>query len=107
MINQASDPIDIMWKNIGGTSRGVFLFRRLLLHALTILVILFISTPTAMLSTLKKIDVFGIFSFNWIDSIPFLKDNLPPLVILGINQVILLLIDLSSLAERHETHSLY
>jgi hypothetical protein len=35
------------------------------------------------------------------------KENLPPLVILGINQIILLLIDLSSIAERHETHSLY
>ena len=74
-----------MWKNIGGSSRGVFLFRRLLLHALTLFVILFISTPTAMLSTLKKIDVFGVFSFSWIDGIPFLKDNFPPLVILGIN----------------------
>ena len=74
---------------------------------MTLFVILFISTPTAMLSTLKQIDVFGIFSFNWIDSIPFLKDNLPPLVILGINQIILLLIDLSSIAEKHETHSLY
>jgi hypothetical protein len=107
MVNQASDPIDIMWKNVGGSSRGVFLFRRILLHAMTLFVILFISTPTAMLSTLKSIDVFGIFSFNWIDSIPFLKENLPPLVILGINQIILLLIDLSSIAERHETHSLY
>lgn len=85
MVNQASDPIDIMWKNVGGSNRGVFLFRRILLHAMTLFVILFISTPTAMLSTLKSIDVFGIFSFNWIDSIPFLKDNLPPLVILGIN----------------------
>jgi hypothetical protein len=85
MVNQASDPIDIMWKNIGDSSRGVFMFRRLVLHALTIFVILFISTPTAMLSTLKKIDVLGLFSFTWIEGIPFLKDNFPPLVILGIN----------------------
>jgi hypothetical protein len=26
-----------------------------------------------------------VFSFSWIDGIPFLKDNFPPLVILGIN----------------------
>jgi len=77
------------------------------MHALTLSVILFITTPTAILSTIQKIDVFGVFSFTWVESIPFLKNNLPPLVILGINQIILLLIDLSSLAERHETHSLY
>jgi hypothetical protein len=51
-MNLASDPIDIMWKNIGGSSRGLFIFRRIILHALTIFIILFISTPTAMLSTL-------------------------------------------------------
>lgn len=53
MINLASDPIDIMWKNLGGSRRGIFLFRRLFLHTITVIIILFISTPTAMLSTLK------------------------------------------------------
>lgn len=48
----ASDPIDILWRNIGGTNRGVFIFRRLFLHAIGILIVLFVSTPTAVLSTL-------------------------------------------------------
>jgi hypothetical protein len=52
-MNLASDPIDIMWKNLGGTRRGLFIFRRIILHFLTLIIILFISTPTAMLSTLK------------------------------------------------------
>lgn len=55
-------------------------------------------------------DIFGIFDFSWTESLPqgsFLKSHLPPLVILGINQVLLLLIDLTSLVEKHETHSLY
>jgi hypothetical protein len=37
----------------------------------------------------------------------FIKSNFPPLLILGINQIILFLIDLSSIVECHETHSLY
>lgn len=110
LVNLASDPIDILWKNLGGTSRGVFIFRRLVLHILTIIVILFISTPTAMLSTLKQIDLFGFLNFEWTENIPggnFIKANLSPLIILMINQIILFLIDLAALVERHETHSLY
>eukprot|EP00347_Sterkiella_histriomuscorum_P002304 403368673 len=110
IMNLASDPIDILWRNIGGTSRGVFIFRRLFLHLIGILIVLFISTPTAMLSTLRQVDIFGIFDFTWADNLPqgsFLKSHLPPLVILGINQILLLLIDLTSLVEKHETHSLY
>lgn len=52
LINQASEPIDLLWKNMGGT-RGVVIFRRWILYALGIIIILFISTPTAMLTTLK------------------------------------------------------
>lgn len=63
-----------------------------------------------MLSTLKEIDIFGFLKFEWVDNLPqatFIKSNFPPLVILGINQILLLLIDLSSIVERHETHSFY
>ena len=87
-INLASDPIDIMWKNIGGSDRGLFIFRRIILHVLTIFIILFISTPTAMLSTLKKIDMFDFLNFDWAETLPmgnFIKSNFPPLLILGIN----------------------
>lgn len=50
IMNLASEPIDLLWKNIGG-QRGVFLFRRIFLYVLGFIIILFISTPTAMLST--------------------------------------------------------
>jgi hypothetical protein len=109
-INLASDPIDIMWKNIGGSSRGLFIFRRIFLHLLTIFIILFISTPTAMLLKLKEIEIFAFLNFDWAESLPmgnFIKSNFPPLLILGINQIILFLIDISAIVERHETHSLY
>ena len=51
IMNLASEPIDIMWKNMGGT-RGVFIFRRLFLYLMGVIIIVFISTPTAILSTI-------------------------------------------------------
>jgi Calcium-dependent channel, 7TM region, putative phosphate len=57
--------------------------------------------------------MFDFLNFDWAERLPwggiggFIKANLPPLVILLINQIILFLIDLSALVERHETHSLY
>lgn len=63
-----------------------------------------------MLSTLKQFDFVGFLNFEWTENLPggnFIKANIPPLVILFINQIILFLIDLSALVERHETHSLY
>lgn len=52
IMNKASEPIDILWKNMGGT-RGLFLFRRIFLYLLGFIIIIFISTPTAMFSTLQ------------------------------------------------------
>lgn len=109
MMSLASEPVDILWKNMGGT-RGVYIFRRLILYTLGFVIIFFISTPTAMLSTIQQADVFGIFDLTWADNLPygaFMRSHIPPLVILSINQVLLLLIDIASIAESYETHSLY
>ena len=70
ILNLASEPIDIMWKNMGGT-RGVFIFRRLILYFLGLVIIIFISTPTAILSTIQYVDVFGLFDFTWFDNLPY------------------------------------
>ncbi len=102
-MNLASEPIDILWKNIGGT-RGIFIFRRLILYFLGLFIIVFISTPTAILSTIQYVDLFGVFDFTWFENLPFgnvLKSHAPPLVILGINQILLQLIDIASTIERH------
>jgi hypothetical protein len=56
------------------------------------------------------VDIIGIFNFEWIEGLPFgnfIKSHLPPFVILGINLILLLLIDIASLVERYEAHSLY
>jgi hypothetical protein len=86
-MNLASEPIDILWKNMGGT-RGVFIFRRIFLYLAGIIIILFISTPTALLSSLQYVDVFGLFDFKWFENLPygqFIKNHAPPLIILSIN----------------------
>lgn len=47
---------------------------------------------------------------DWTDKIPagsFVRQNLPPLIIITINQILLQLIDIASLIESYETHSLY
>jgi hypothetical protein len=62
MVNLASEPIDLLWKNMGGT-RGLYIFRRMFLYLLGLIIILFISTPTAIVSSLKYVDVFGVFDF--------------------------------------------
>jgi hypothetical protein len=68
IMNIASEPIDILWKNMGGT-RGVYIFRRMFLYVVGFFIIIFISTPTAMLSTLKQVDIFGIFDFQWAENL--------------------------------------
>jgi len=105
----ASEPIDINWKNMGGT-RGIYFFRRIFVLLISIVILLFVTTPTAMLSSIRQLDFFHIFTFQWVETLPFgqfIKAHLPPLIILGVNQILLFLIDIASLLEKHETFSDY
>lgn len=54
IMSEAGDPVDIIWGNMGGT-RGVYLFRKIFLNLLVLGVVLFLSTPAAIYSTLKMI----------------------------------------------------
>ena len=49
--NLASDPNDLLWKNFGG-NRGLFMFRRMILYFFGLFIIIFLSTPAAMLSNI-------------------------------------------------------
>lgn len=70
MVNIASEPMDLLWKNMGGT-RGLYIFRRIFLYLMGLFIIFFVSTPTAFLSSLKYLDVLGIFEFQWTENLPF------------------------------------
>ena len=57
MLDQASDPVDIIWGNMGGT-RGLYLFRKFIFNILGLALVLVFSTPAAIYSSLKVIDAF-------------------------------------------------
>lgn len=56
-MSKASDPIDIIWRNLGGT-RGMYIFRRVIFNIIGIVLVLFLSTPAAIFSSLKMLEAF-------------------------------------------------
>jgi len=53
----AADPVDIIWKNMGGT-RGLYIFRKYIFNVIGLAIVLFLSTPAAIYSSLKMMDLF-------------------------------------------------
>jgi|LauGreDrversion4_2_1035121.scaffolds.fasta_scaffold215900_3 hypothetical protein len=58
VMSHASDPLDIIWNNMGGT-RGLYIFRLLFFNILVLAVVLFLSTPAAIYSSIKVIQLSG------------------------------------------------
>ena len=90
--------------------RGLFIFRRLLLFTLGLLIVFFLSSPAVIFMHFKELDSKNLLNMDWTEKLPagkFIKKNLPPLIIITINQILLQLIDIVSLIESYETHSLY
>ena len=54
VMSHASDPLDIIWNNMGGT-RGLYIFRLVFFNILVLAVVLFLSTPAAIYSSIKVI----------------------------------------------------
>lgn len=99
-----------MWSNMGGT-KGIYFFRRLFITVLGILIIVFLSTPAAVFSSLMMNNMFKhMFRLDWTDELPhghMIKTIVPPLFIMMINQVLLYLISFSAFHERHFSYSKY
>lgn len=109
IVSKMPDPNDILWKNMTG-HRGLFIFRRFLLVILGLAIILFISSPASIYANVKQMDKQNILDFNWIGDpfvSSFLRQNFPPFLIILINQLLLILIDITSRLECYETHALY
>ena len=60
---------------MGGT-RGVYLFRRIIVQVLAVLVLLFLTTPAMLLSTLKSVDYLSLFDMSWTLNLPEPFDKL-------------------------------
>ena len=106
VVSRGLHPYDIIWQNVGGT-RGFYFFRRMGLLMLSIMILLFLSTPAALLAAIKS--AVGVEA-NWIQNLPgplsgIAQAYLPSIFIVLLNQVLLLLIDISAYMERHYSHT--
>lgn len=106
VVTRGLHPFDFIWQNVGGT-RGFYFFRRLGLIILSILILLFLSTPAALLAAIKS--AVGV-EINWYSDLPESFANvaqayLPSIFIVMLNQLLLFLIDISAYMERHYSHS--
>jgi hypothetical protein len=119
-MTQASDPIDIIWYNMGGT-RGLYIFRVIFFNFFVLAIVIFLSTPAAIYSTLKMIQLFGSQPLD-LDTVtqklsqnkealwgygPLISTFIPPLVIIFINNVLLYMFDYFAFWEKRVTHSKY
>ena len=109
-VEKATEPTDIIWRNVTGHHVSYFC-RRLILWAIALSLLMFVTTPTVLFSGLKSVDSTGILGFEWVKDLPFggdfVRDHATPLAIIIINALLLVLIDMMCLLENFETHSLY
>lgn len=102
---RAVEPSEIIWRNMTG-ERGLWIIRRFLLFLAGLLVILFGTTPAVILSEVDFfMQTFGLESKTF--AIGLVIKYLQPILVIGLNLFLLLLIDWSSAKEHHETHTLY
>jgi len=109
LVDQMIEPIDIIWKNVGG-DRGLFIVRRIILNILLLLLLIFFTTPMSLFSFMKKFDTFKVLEFNWVIQIPYgyiIITYIVPLIILTINLGLIVLIDIICRLEKHYTHTNY
>ena len=105
----ATEPADILWKNMRG-SRGLFLMRRLALLILGLVLIIFVSSPAVVFANMKNADKTHFMDFDWLEDIPagnYVHQNAAATMVLLINIVLLVIIDYICIFETYETHSLY
>ena len=108
-MNQAGDPVDIIWSNLGGT-RGTYLLRRFIFSVIGMIIVQFLSTPAAIYSSLKMLEAFQFLEFGKDDNSLFgklIKATMQPLVIIFLNNILLYMIYYSAYFERRVTHSKY
>ena len=110
IVNKASEPIDILWKNLG-VIESHYSFTRMFIFIACLMVILFLSSPAVMLARLQDIDPTEFLAFGWSKYFgwlgPYVHRSLPPTFVLAINSTILFLLDVASVIESYDSHSSY
>jgi len=100
IMQKATEPTDILWKNITGT-RGLFVIRRFGLFLLGLFLLFFVTTPTVLFVNLKSLDQTHFLDFEWSKDLPMgnlIKDYITPMGVLAVNVLLLVLIDAICLA---------
>lgn len=59
VMDQAKEPVDICWYNMGGL-RGIYMWRRVLLLIGCLIIVIFFSTPSSILAAVKKVDILNV-----------------------------------------------
>ena len=105
IVHKASEPLDILWKNLGKIE-GHFAFSRVLIFVGGFFIIIFLSSPAVMLARLQKIDATGFLNLDWTKSYgsigKYAHKFIPPLLVNIIN-----LLDYASVIESYDSHSKY
>jgi hypothetical protein len=108
VVRKASEPMDILWKNMG-LIKSHFAFVRLFLFIIGLILIVFLSSPAVMLTRLQKVDPTQFLSFDWAYNFgwlgPYLHKSMPPFFILCINLMVINLLDMASVYEKYDSHS--
>lgn len=106
--NKASESLDVLWKNMGVINAHVTLLR-VIIFIVSIVMVIFLSSPAALLASLKKIDPTELSSMEWTKDMgptgKALQKSIPPLVIISINFIIITVLDYASVLESYDTHS--
>jgi len=107
---KASEPLDILWKNMGVISSH-FPFTRFFLFIISIVLIIFLSSPAVMVAHLTEFDSLSWLSFGWAEDEGYigkiLKRSGPSSVVIVVNTIIIVLLDYAALIESYDCHSAY
>lgn len=101
VVSRATDASEILWKNMKG-DRGLFIIRRMFLFMIGLVVIVFGTTPAVIASNIDFLHLMELTEFS-----NLVSHYLSPLAVILVNQLLLVMIDWSSLLECYETHNLY
>ena len=69
-MTRATEPNDILWKNMKGI-RGLFIIRRSFLFLIGLLIIFFVSSPAVILMHVRALDTHNILRFDWTNDLPW------------------------------------
>mmetsp|Transcript_19515 Transcript_19515/g.17281 ORF Transcript_19515/g.17281 Transcript_19515/m.17281 type:complete len:315 (+) Transcript_19515:1029-1973(+) len=103
-----TDKVDVVWFN-RGQKRGFYFLKKYCWNIFGLFLIIFISTPAVLFQTLKSIssDNLNLDILNYIPFVESYSNYIPTFIILGINLLLLIMIDQVGVSEKHSFHHKY